>query len=256
MDKEYLPIGSVCILYKNDIKVMVTGYLLPRYDEGFRIFKYSGLPYPDGVLKNREILFDDQDIKEVNFEGFKDDEYNKLNEKLTSIKIDELNEKFENVNDNNAIKYKFDENGTVIGVEGEEDSEYENPFNSYKEESEVKTQKTNEDTSEWPIFNKNYKFDENGTVIGVEGEEETPETEEGTTEYKFDENGIVIGVEGEEETPETEEGTTEYKFDENGIVIGVEGEEETPETEEGTTEYKFDENGTVIGVEGEEETQE
>ena len=205
MEKEYLPIGSVCTLYKNDIKIMITGYLLPGYDEEFRIFKYAGLPYPAGVLKNKEVLFDDQDIKEIDFEGFKSDEYIKLNEKLTAIEIAGLNESFENINDSNMIKYQFDENGTVIGVEGEDDSEFENPFNSYKDEFEKKTQNNNEDTSEWPIFNKNYKFDENGTVIGVEGEDETSETEEGTTKYQFDENGTVIGVEGEDETSETEE---------------------------------------------------
>ena len=136
---------------------------------------------------------------------------------------------------------KFDENGYVISVDNE--TETDNPF-ARNYDKEIKKE---EETKNWSIF-KNLEFDENGTVIAAEKTEEPNKST--LNEIQFDENGTVIAVNGETLKEETD--YSKYKFDENGTLIAV-GDEtlEVKEETQNSDKYEFDENGLVIAVNGE-----
>lgn len=246
MKKEYLPIGSICTLNKNNMKVMVIGYLSVDYTNNIKMFTYSAVPYPVGTTANStRYSFNDEDVKTIDFVGFKDESYSKLNEQLSKVKTDEIiNEVDQNEELQKALKFQFDEKGFVVS-EGNriniDNVPVSNPFNDYKQT--VETHKENPiDANNWPIFN-GFQFDENGTVV------KEIKTEEQPKDYEFDDAGIVIGT----EKPKSE-ATSQFQFDENGFVI----DSNTPTTNESPVEtlsidnidntYRFDESGTVIDV--------
>jgi len=276
VEKNYLPIGSVCTLRKNNKKVMVVGYFPVECGENTKIFMYKGIPYPKGMSSDEnKYSFNNEDIANIDFTGFMNEDYEKLNEKLLKIEINKIDSLLSETNnsEDDLIKkitnYQFDENGTVIGVSKEKEdtssnlkSKYQfdengivigvnNPFNEYKNNPVEELDKNTipDDSNEWDIF-KEYKFDENGTVIGVE-------------EVKRPKNSSNLKSEQQStENNETKVSKSKYQFDENGTVIGV-GEEkedtstmeptpsiENKEVETSKPKYQFDENGTVIGVDG------
>ena len=85
MKESYLPIGSVVVL-KNNKKVMVIGYYSVEYADDIVVYDYSGCAYPEGLMiKSSFCSFNQNDIKSVEFEGYKADEYVKLNNNLITI---------------------------------------------------------------------------------------------------------------------------------------------------------------------------
>lgn len=256
MKREVLPIGTVCQLDDNK-KVMIIGYKNISFVNNEVLIKdYSGIKYPEGVSTDIRIIFDNEDIKSILYMGYTDESFENIKYLLT-----------DNAYETPKMKstYQFDENGVVVA---EVKKPVKNPFSI----NDVPAKTVNVQPDEWPIFNNDnkvkesveellpgdvpdqkksisgtkYIFDENGIVIGVEGQE-TPVEEPSKPKYQFDENGVVIGVAGQEETTE-KPSKSKYQFDENGVVIGVEGQEETTE-EPSKQKYQFDENGVVIGVE-------
>ena len=129
MNIRYLPIGSVIILKNNDKMIMITGYYSVEYARDLEIYDYSGCAYPEGVMiKSSCCSFNQSDIKEVLFEGYKTDEYktltnglNEIDEEIMTggepqeIVLDKLVEDKEKVNEDKSFKhYTFDENGKLI----------------------------------------------------------------------------------------------------------------------------------------------
>ena len=129
MNKRYLPIGSVVKLKNNDKMIMITGYYSVEYARDLEIYDYSGCAYPEGVMiKSSCCSFNQSDIKEVLFEGYKTDEYktltnglNEIDEEIMTggepqeIVLDELDSDKEKVNEDKSFKhYTFDENGILI----------------------------------------------------------------------------------------------------------------------------------------------
>lgn len=129
MNKRYLPIGSVVILKNNNKSIMITGYYSVEYANDLEIYDYSGCAYPEGVMiKSSYCSFNQKDIKEVLFEGYKTEEYTKLTNGLNDIDeeimtggepqeivLDELDGDKEKVNEVKSFKhYTFDENGKLI----------------------------------------------------------------------------------------------------------------------------------------------
>lgn len=239
MKKEYLPIGSICTLNKNNMKVMVIGYLSVDYSNNIKMFTYSAVPYPSGTTGNStRYSFNDEDIKSTDFVGFKDDSYNKLNEQLLKVKPSDLiNEVDQNEELQKALKFQFDENGFVIS-EGNrvniDNTPVNNPFNDYGKPTE--TTKQSEDTTNWSIFN-GFKFDEKGTVV----EETKPNQATTNPNYQFDDAGVVIGT----EILQTET-TSPFQFDENGTVTGVNMPKPSETVKESDIVYRFDEGGIVV----------
>lgn len=75
---DLLPIGSIVKLYNLEKKVMIFG-ILQQDLSGKNRFDYIGVPYPEGHQDPRINLgFNNQDVEEVVFRGFEDDEYDLL----------------------------------------------------------------------------------------------------------------------------------------------------------------------------------
>ena len=129
MNIRYLPIGSVVKLKNNDKMIMITGYYSVEYARDLEIYDYSGCAYPEGVMiKSSCCSFNQSDIKEVLFEGYKTDEYktltnglNEIDEEIMTggepqeIVFDELDSDKEKEKEDKSFKhYTFDENGKLI----------------------------------------------------------------------------------------------------------------------------------------------
>jgi len=129
MNKRYLPIGSVIKLKNNNKSIMITGYYSVEYARDLEIYDYSGCAYPEGVMiKSSCCSFNQSDIKDILFEGYKTDEYktltnglNEIDEEIMTggepqeIVLDELDSDKEKVNEVKSFKhYTFDENGKLI----------------------------------------------------------------------------------------------------------------------------------------------
>ncbi len=129
MNIRYLPIGSVIKLKNNNKSIMITGYYSVEYARDLEIYDYSGCAYPEGVMiKSSCCSFNQSDIKEVLFEGYKTDEYktltnglNEIDEEIMTggepqeIVLDEFDSDKEKEKEDKSFKhYTFDENGILI----------------------------------------------------------------------------------------------------------------------------------------------
>ena len=71
-----LPIGSVVMLKKDTKPVMIFGYLQKSNLHPEEIADYVGVPYPEGNLHVKaQFGFQMTDIKEVLFEGYRDESF-------------------------------------------------------------------------------------------------------------------------------------------------------------------------------------
>ena len=131
MNKRYLPIGSVIKLKNNNKSIMITGYYSVEYANDLEIYDYSGCAYPEGVMiKSSCCSFNQKDIKEILFEGYKTEEYTKLTNELNDIDneivnsdtkyLEEKSIELDNLENNDEKEnfvlphYEFDENGIII----------------------------------------------------------------------------------------------------------------------------------------------
>ena len=81
-----LSIGSVVLLKGGTKKVMVTGYLAVNNDNQKEMYDYSGCLYPEGFLDSEQVLLFNQDqIKEIYFNGYSDEEQEKFFQKLSEF---------------------------------------------------------------------------------------------------------------------------------------------------------------------------
>lgn len=72
---ELLPIGSVVLLKDGTKKTMIFGVKQTSDDELSVDYDYIGVMYPEGFLGgNYQFLFNHEDIREVFFRGYEDDE--------------------------------------------------------------------------------------------------------------------------------------------------------------------------------------
>jgi len=75
MKTKYLPIGSVVILNGGSKQIMINGYCQVAAERPDKMFDYRGCPFPEGILDDKGVaLFDADQIKEVCFEGLKNDD--------------------------------------------------------------------------------------------------------------------------------------------------------------------------------------
>ncbi len=71
--KTYLPLGSIVKLKNGKKKVMISGFCLTASNG--KLYDYCGYLYPEGVIGNNKIgMFDHDQIEEVIFMGYSDDE--------------------------------------------------------------------------------------------------------------------------------------------------------------------------------------
>lgn len=79
---EYLPVGSVVSLKENSRNLIIIGIIQKKISTG-KVYDYMGVLYPEGYIGGKmQFLFMHDDIKEVKYIGFKNDEYFKFIENL------------------------------------------------------------------------------------------------------------------------------------------------------------------------------
>ena len=280
MEGKYLPIGTVCTLKNTSKKYMIISYFSVEYNNIMKMYDYKGCVYPEGLLlPSQSLSFNHSDIMFINYDGFKNEQFDVLNENLkrkNEFGVEEEHAVLKN--------FKFDENGVVIfdptvetNVETIEDDE-KNQFNPFRvKNSEPAAKDANSTIFDKASFDENgvvkggfaipkYEFDENGVVI----KDNTKLIEQAASgkpapsgQYEFDENGVVIkdnSVKGvaprkgrfefdengvvikDNSIAEIPKGSGRYEFDENGVVI----KDNSVEAPKGSGRYEFDENGVVI----------
>lgn len=86
MNKFPLPLGSIVLLKNGDKKALIYGRnVMLRVDQQ-QTFDYAACPYPVGYLNDANThVFNHEDIKEVFFVGFVDDEEKEYAEALRHI---------------------------------------------------------------------------------------------------------------------------------------------------------------------------
>ncbi len=109
MENKYLPIGSIVRL--NNKKIMITGYYSFNYQNSFRPYDYCGCAYPEGLLQlNNLFSFNHNDISEIIFLGYKNDEFDTFNRRLNSTSVD-----INDVTNNEVLESStFGKDGVVI----------------------------------------------------------------------------------------------------------------------------------------------
>ena len=84
MNFKYLPIGSIVRLSNATRKVMVTGYNMETPNRPGKVYNYSGCIFPEGVLRSDvTIVFDHNQIEEIFFKGYENEEQKSFIEKIT-----------------------------------------------------------------------------------------------------------------------------------------------------------------------------
>lgn len=79
MFENLLPVGSVVLLKNALKKSVIIGYKQVGSKDPGRIFDYSGIIYPVGNFgPQSQFLFDQDDIQDVIFVGYKNDEFNDM----------------------------------------------------------------------------------------------------------------------------------------------------------------------------------
>lgn len=95
MTVDYLPIGSIVRLEEGTKKLMITGYCTVPEETPEEVYDYCGCLYPEGVVDSEETyVFDHDQIEEVSFIGYEDDESKQFKKAL----IDTINEMYDDKN--------------------------------------------------------------------------------------------------------------------------------------------------------------
>lgn len=99
IEQKYLPIGTVCVLKGASKKLMITGFCIKSSEEDEKIYDYLGCLYPEGVISSEtNLLFDHEQIENVFYMGYSDDEEKSFKKKLDElIKNDNLKDGLNNI---------------------------------------------------------------------------------------------------------------------------------------------------------------
>ncbi|MCR4839219.1 MAG: DUF4176 domain-containing protein [Eubacterium sp.] len=93
--EKYLPLGSIVVLNGSVKKLMITARgVLTGEGENRRIYDYGAALYPEGVMDEKMLFFDQKDIYRIVFEGYTDMDDEIMNDtikKWVKSKIDEYN---------------------------------------------------------------------------------------------------------------------------------------------------------------------
>jgi hypothetical protein len=77
--EDYLPIGTVVLLANSERKVMIIGVLQFNGDDQSRLFDYSGVLYPEGLIDPKDnFLFDKSQIERIYHLGYINEEQEEL----------------------------------------------------------------------------------------------------------------------------------------------------------------------------------
>lgn len=101
MIDKYLPIGTVVLLKSAKKRLMITGFCAISEEKKDKMFDYSGVLYPEGVVSSEQtILFDHDQIDKIFSIGYIDEEekYFKalFNEALKKKNVKSFSESIQN----------------------------------------------------------------------------------------------------------------------------------------------------------------
>lgn len=84
--KDLLPIGSIVLLIEGEKKLMITGIMQNDSSGTKKDFDYLGILYPEGHIGEKyQFLFNHEDIIQVIFRGYEDDERTEFLAKLSNL---------------------------------------------------------------------------------------------------------------------------------------------------------------------------
>lgn len=84
--KDLLPIGSVVRLHDGEKRLMIIGIMQSDASGNGKEYDYLGILYPEGHIGDQfQYLFNQEDIEDVIFRGFEDDERVEFLNKLTNL---------------------------------------------------------------------------------------------------------------------------------------------------------------------------
>lgn len=241
MEDKYLPIGTICSLKNNNKKVMIVSYFSMEYHGKITMYDYKGCVYPEGLLLESQLIsFNHNDIENIDYIGFKNEQYDALNRALNQEK-EESGKEYDQKNI--MSNFKFDENGVVIfdGTATNNDTSNVNSSESIVISNPFVTTAVSDTNNHNQPKDSVFKFDENGVVIS---DGTVANNQNNASKYRFDENGFVISDETVSSNTDTS-ATTSYQFDENGTVIS-DGTVSVDANVPSSSGYRFDENGIVI----------
>lgn len=86
MIKDLLPIGSIVLLKDGEKRLMICGVMQSDVDRGGKEYDYMGVLYPEGHIgTDFQYLFNNEDIDEIVFEGYHDEERTEFLKKLSRL---------------------------------------------------------------------------------------------------------------------------------------------------------------------------
>ena len=84
--RELLPIGSIVLLKNGEKRLMVIGILQTDENGAGKNYDYIGVLYPEGHIgEHFQYLFNHEDIAQIVFRGYEDEERNAFLEKLAAF---------------------------------------------------------------------------------------------------------------------------------------------------------------------------
>ncbi len=84
--KELLPVGSIVLLKDGEKRLMVSGIMQSDAATNDKEYDYLGVLYPEGHIgEDFQYLFNHEDIVEVFFRGYEDDERTEFLERLAEF---------------------------------------------------------------------------------------------------------------------------------------------------------------------------
>ena len=110
MREKFLPIGSVVLLKGGTKKAMITGFCSIAEEDKTKVYDYSGCVYPEGYLNSNQIcLFDHDQIEEIFFIGYEDEEEKDFKKELAEIVIQYNNGEIDISSDDTLFETNMDD---------------------------------------------------------------------------------------------------------------------------------------------------
>ena len=114
---DFLPIGSVVLLNEGTKKLMITAFCTVPEDSPEEVYDYCGCLFPEGVISSDEIyVFDHDQIQDILFIGYEDDEQKAFHETL----VDSVGDIYKNEIKQAISEVEKEDNTTTITASGEE----------------------------------------------------------------------------------------------------------------------------------------
>lgn len=83
---ELLPIGTIVLLKEGEKRLMINGIKQTNAEGDGKEYDYLGILYPEGHIGDEFLyLFNHEDISEIIFKGFEDDERKEFITKLATL---------------------------------------------------------------------------------------------------------------------------------------------------------------------------